>query len=55
MNIQEPNRDLTQNEIQKVLEDYNLQLAKDINLEYIKPKYFNYQVLADCKICEKRK
>lgn len=28
---------------------------KGINLECIKLKYFNCQVVADCKICEKEK
>lgn len=55
MNIQESNRNQTQKKIQKALEKYNLQPVNDLNLEYIKPKYFNCQVVVNCKIYKKKK
>ena len=53
MSFQEPNGQWTQKRIQKVLEERNLWTAKVLKLEYSKPKYFNCQVVADCKICVK--
>ena len=33
------------------MEKRDLWLSEGLNLEYFKPKYFNYQVAAKCKIC----
>lgn len=50
MIFQEPNGQWTQKGIQKVLEEQNLWPAKGLKLECSKPKCFNCQVAADCKI-----
>ncbi len=53
MNFQEANGQWTQKRIQKVLEERNLWSVKGLRLECPKPKCFNCQVAADCKICVK--
>lgn len=53
MNFQEPNGQWVSKDIQKVLEEQNLWPAKGLKLECTKPKCFNCQVVADCKICVK--
>ena len=53
MVFQEPNGQWTQKGIQKVLEERNLWPVKGLKLECSKPKCFNCQVAADCKICVK--
>lgn len=54
INIQKPNENQIQKMIKKVLKKHNLYLAKGKNLEYINPKYANYQVNIDYKICGKK-
>lgn len=53
--IQNLDGNWTQKGIQKVLEERNLWPVKGLNLECTKPKCFNCQVVADCKVCEKGK
>lgn len=53
MNFQEFNKNWIHKLVSKVLEKYYLWPAKDFNLEYIKSKYFNCQVVIDCKIYKK--
>ncbi len=40
-------------EVKRVLEKQQLWPVKGFNLECFKPKYFNCQIAADCKICVK--
>lgn len=53
MNFQEPNGQRTQKGIQRVLEERDLWPTGGLNLECSKPKCFNCQVAADCKVCTK--
>lgn len=53
MNFQRPDGKWIQKRIQKVLEERGLWPAKGLKLECTKPKCFNCQVVADCKICIK--
>lgn len=53
MSFQEINRQFTQKKVQRVLEERSLWPHKDLNLECPKPKCFNCEVAANCKICEK--
>ena len=53
MNFQDNNRQLTPKEIQKILEECNLWPFRVLKLEFVKSKYFNYQLVAKCKICVK--
>ena len=48
--FQKDNGQLTQKEIHKVLEKRNLWPAKKLKLECLKPKCFNCQLVAECKI-----
>ena len=53
IDFQGDNGQLTQKGIQKVLEEWNLWPAKGLKLECLKPKCFNCQLVAECKICVK--
>ena len=53
MSFQKRNGHHTQKGIQRVLEERNIWPYKGLNLECSKPKCFNCEVAANCKICEK--
>lgn len=53
MSYQEANGSQFQKEIQWVLEERGLWPQKGLNLECSKPKCFNCEVAANCKICVK--
>lgn len=53
MSFQELNGTWTQKGIQRVLEEQNLWPIRGVNLECLRPKYFNCQVASECKICIK--
>lgn len=44
---------LVQKGIQRILEERNLWPEKGLNMECLKPKCFNCEVAANCKMCEK--
>lgn len=50
MNFQGPDKKWIQNKIQKVLKKQDFWLNKSLKFECTKPKCFNYQVVANCKI-----
>ena len=54
MNYNEVNGQGIPKEIQRVLEEKNLWPSGGLNLKCLKPKCFNCQVAAECKICVKR-
>lgn len=47
-------REVTQKGVQKVLEERGVWPVGGLNLSCPKPKCFNCQVTAECKICEKK-
>ena len=51
MNFLNENNQSTQKSIQKILEERELWPARGLNLSCPKPKCFNCQVAAECKIC----
>ncbi len=53
MNFQDEERKWTQKLVQCVLKERQLYPLKSLNLECFKPKSFNCQIAADCKICIK--
>ena len=54
MKYNEVNGQYILKEIQRVIEEKNLWPFRGLNLECLKPKCFNYQVVVECKICVKR-
>ena len=54
MNYNEVNGQCIPKGIQKVLEERNLWPFGGLNLEFLRPKYCNCQVVAECKICIKK-
>ncbi len=54
ISFSEANQTLIQRRSQQVLEERNLRLQKRLNLEFFKPKCFNFEVEANCKMSEKR-
>lgn len=54
MNYNKVNGQYILKKIKKILEKGNLYLSKRLNLEYLKPKFFNCQIAIECKICLKR-
>ncbi len=53
MSYQDEQEKIVQKVIQRVLEEKNLWPARGLNLECTKPKYFNYQMVSEYKICVK--
>ncbi len=53
MNCQDNNRQLKPKGIEKILEEYDFWSIKGLNLEYVKPKCFNCQLVIEYKICVK--
>ena len=54
MNFQDNNGQLITKKIQKILKEHNLWSIRGLNLKYIKSKYFNCQLVTECKIWVKR-
>ena len=54
MNYNEVNGQCILKRIQRFLEEKNVWLSGKLNLECLKPKCFNCQIAAKCKICVKR-
>lgn len=50
INFKDTNSSRTQKKVQRVLKKQKLWPAKELNLEYLKPKCFNCQFAADSKI-----
>ena len=50
MSFWDEKRKLIQKRVQRILEKLQLWPIESLNLEYLKPKYFNCQVVIDCKI-----
>ena len=54
INFQDNNGQLIPKKIHKILEEQNLWPIRGLKLEYVKPKCFNCQLVAKCKICVRR-